>query len=310
MPFRGSVPVPTLDDVRVGHSGPPNPSHLDPARDGLTARAGKYHSQIGRLYPVFSSSSGLIGNYLSATTSSFTEFVSQMSPDVLPHAVQEELAPHGTTIVASTFCGGVVMAGDRRATMGSMIAKRDIEKVFSADEFSVIGIAGVAGLAVELVRLFQVELEHFEKIEGMALSLDGKANRLATMIRGNLGLAMQGLGVLPLFAGWDERAGAGRIFSYDATGGRYEETGFHALGSGGVFAKGSLRKTFLPNMNERAAAACLLQALFDAADEDSATGGPDTARRIYPIVFSVTAAGARRFSTDQVAELCAEVMPS
>ena len=147
--------------------------------------------------------------------------------------------PHGTTIVAATFGDGVVMAGDRRATMGNIIAQRDIEKVFPADEFSCVGIAGAAGLAVELVRLFQVELEHYEKIEGTTLSLDGKANRLAALIRSNLGMAMQGLAVIPLFAGYDLHAGLGRIFSYDATGGRYEEQAFHSVGSGSVFARGS-----------------------------------------------------------------------
>ena len=149
-----------------------------------------------------------------------------------------DLAPHGTTIVAATFPGGVVVAGDRRATMGNMIAQRDIEKVYPADEFSIIGIAGSAGLAVEMVRLFQLELEHYEKIEGAPLSLVGKANRLATMIRQNLGLAMQGLVVVPLFAGWDLAREEGRIFSYDATGGRYEEQAFFSVGSGSVFARG------------------------------------------------------------------------
>ena len=160
-------------------------------------------------------------------TSSFVDFLSGYAPELLPGnrplPVGEVSAPHGTTIVALTFDGGVVMAGDRRATMGSMIASRHIEKVFPADEYSAVGIAGTAGLAIELVRLFQLELEHYEKIEGSLLSLDGKANRLATMIRGNLGLAMQGLAVVPLFGGYDLDRGVGRIFSYDVTGGRYEE---------------------------------------------------------------------------------------
>ena len=159
--------------------------------------------------------------------------------------------PHGTTIVAATFAGGVVMAGDRRATMGNIIAQRDIEKVFPADEYSCVGIAGAAGLAVELVRLFQVELEHYEKIEGTTLSLDGKANRLAALIRSNLGMAMQGLAVVPLFAGYDLHAGLGRIFSYDVTGGRYEEQAFHSVGSGSVFARGSLKKLYRDDLNAR-----------------------------------------------------------
>lgn len=251
----------------------------------------------------------LTSDYLAATASSFSEFALRVCPEVLPRA-SEQVAPHGTTIVAATFPGGVVMAGDRRATMGSMIAQRDIEKVFGADGFSVIGIAGVAGLAIELVRLFQVELEHFEKIEGSTLSLDGKANRLAAMIRGNLGLAMQGLLVVPLFAGWDERRQAGRIFSYDGTGGRYEESGFHAVGSGAPFARGSLKKTYRADSNEVAVALTLVQALFDAADEDSATGGPDAARSIFPVVFAATAAGVRRYADSDVAELSAKVVVS
>ena len=174
--------------------------------------------------------------YLAPGTSSFADFLSTQAPDLLParrtvpqgHA--GDLAPHGTTIVAATFPGGVVMAGDRRATMGNIIAQRDIEKVFPADEFSAVGIAGSAGLAVEMVRLFQTELEHYEKIEGTTLSMDGKANRLAALIRSNLGMAMQGLAVVPLFAGFDLTTDQGRIFSYDVTGGRYEETAFHAVG--------------------------------------------------------------------------------
>ena len=161
-----------------------------------------------------------------------------------------ELAPHGTTIAAALFDGGVVMAGDRRATMGNLIAQRDIEKVFAADEFSLVGIAGTAGLAIEIVRLYQVELEHYEKIEGTQLTLDGKANRLATMIRGNLGQAMQGLAVVPLFAGFDLDAAdpvhAGRIYSFDVTGGRYPEQYYDAIGSGSLFAKSALKKLWRP----------------------------------------------------------------
>ena len=188
--------------------------------------------------------------YLPPGTSSFADFLAGQAPDLLPsrRAVPQgdaaDLAPHGTTIVAATFPGGVVMAGDRRATMGNIIAQRDIEKVFPADEYSAVGIAGTAGLAVEMVRLFQTELEHYEKIEGTTLSMDGKANRLAALIRANLGMAMQGLAVVPLFAGYDLEAGQGRIFSYDVTGGRYEETAFHSVGSGSLFARGSLKKLY------------------------------------------------------------------
>jgi len=216
-------------------------------------------------------------------------------------------APHGTTIVALTFPGGVVMAGDRRATMGSYIAQRDIEKVFHADEFSCVGIAGAAGIAIEIVRLFQVELEHYEKIEGTVLSLEGKANRLALMIRGNLAMAMQGLAVVPLFAGYDldadDPAAAGRLFSYDVTGGRYEEHKFHSVGSGSLFARGALKKLWRDDLVAEDATLCAVQSLYDAADEDSATGGPDLARRIFPVVSVVTSAGYRRLSDDEVSLL-------
>src|SRR6476646_10010407 len=183
--------------------------------------------------------------YLTPGSSSFADFLGQQAPDLLPgrRTLPASMAPlevpHATTIVAATFTGGVVMAGDRRATMGNIIAQRDIEKVFPADEFSCVGIAGVAGLSVELVRLFQAELEHYEKIEGITLSLDGKANRLSSLIRGNLAMAMQGLAVVPMFAGYDEETGQGRIISFDVTGGRYEEHAFHAVGSGSMFARGS-----------------------------------------------------------------------
>jgi len=195
------------------------------------------------------SARGFPSEYLSGGSSSFFDFAAAVAPGVLPGARvvtagAGDLAPHGTTIVAATFPGGVVVAGDRRATMGNLIAQRDIEKVFPADEFSIVGIAGSAGIAVEMVGLFQVELEHYEKIEGAPLSMVGKANRLATMVRGNLGLAMQGLVVVPLFAGWDVAAEEGRIFSYDATGGRYEEHAFFSVGSGSVFARGSLKKLY------------------------------------------------------------------
>jgi proteasome beta subunit len=209
-------------------------------------------------------------------------------------------APHGTTIVALTFPDGVVMAGDRRATMGNLIAQRDIEKVFHADDLSCVGIAGTAGLAIEIVRLFQVELEHYEKIEGSTLSLEGKANRLAMMIRGNLGMAMQGLAVVPLFAGFDTDRDEGRIFSYDVTGGRYEEHKFHSVGSGSLFARGSLKKLWREDLSRDDAVLCTVQSLYDAADEDSATGGPDVTRRIYPVVSVVTAEGYHRLSDDDV----------
>src|SRR5215213_8347750 len=209
--------------------------------------------------------------YLMPGSASFSEFLAAQAPDLLPSrrslppGQAAELAPHGTTIVAATFPGGVVMAGDRRATMGNIIAQRDIEKVFPADEFSVVGIAGSAGLAVEMVRLFQTELEHYEKIEGITLSMAGKANRLAALIRSNLGMAMQGLAVVPLFAGFDLNHDQGRIFSYDVTGGRYEETAFHSVGSGSLFARGSLKKLYREDLSEADCVMAIVQALYDAA---------------------------------------------
>jgi proteasome beta subunit len=246
--------------------------------------------------------------YLVPGSSSFSDFLSAQSPDLLPsrRAVPQghagDLAPHGTTIVAATYPGGVVMAGDRRATMGN-IAQRDIQKVFPADEFSAVGIAGSAGLAVELVRLFQTELEHYEKIEGTTLSIDGKANRLAALIRSNLGMAMQGLAVVPLFAGYDLTTDQGRIFSYDVTGGRYEETAFHAVGSGSLFARGSLKKLYREDLEEEGCVTAVIQALYDAADDDSATGGPDLTRRIFPVVQVITADGGHRMPDSDVAEI-------
>ena len=237
-------------------------------------------------------------SYLYAGSSSFTDFVSGFRPELLPSGRPLPVgasidAPHGTTIVSLLFDGGVVMAGDRRATMGNVIANRDMEKVFAADGWSVVGIAGTAGIAIELVRLYQVELEHYEKIEGAIMSLEGKANRLASMIRGNLALAMQGLTVVPTYAGYDLTADAGRIYSYDVTGGCYLEGGHHSTGSGSVFARGSLKKLWRPGLVEQQAVSVALEALYDAADDDSATGGPDLGRQIWPTVAVVDRAGAR-----------------
>jgi proteasome beta subunit len=255
--------------------------------------------------------------FMSVGTSSFTDFLAGYAPAMLPgHGTSGPLPgaapaglPHGTTIVAAACEGGIVMAGDRRATAGNMIAQRDIEKVFRSDEFSCVGIAGVAGVGIELVRLFQVELEHYEKLEGRALSLEGKANRLATMVRGNLGAALQGLVVVPMFAGYDEDSGGGRIFSYDPSGGRYEEHLFHSIGSGSVFARGSLKKLYREGMSAEDTVLACMQALYDAADDDSATGGPDLSRRIFPIVATVTADGFRRLpeaETGQIAQAVVE----
>ncbi|MPZ61820.1 MAG: proteasome subunit beta [Propionibacteriales bacterium] len=260
----------------------------------------------------------LPASYLTPGSSSFADFLSQQAPDLLPSrrhrgAVSGDLSGevlHGTTIVAVTYPGGVVMAGDRRATMGNVIAQRDAEKVYPADEYSCVGFAGSSGPGVEMVRLFQTELEHYEKIEGTTLSIDGKANRLSGLIRGNLAMAMQGLAVVPLFAGYDMTRERGRIFSYDVAGASYEETAFHAVGSGSVFARGALKKLYHEGMSERDSVSSILQALYDAADDDSATGGPDLPRRIFPIVAVVTADGYRRLPDADVGQLADDVVNS
>jgi proteasome beta subunit len=273
--------------------------------------------------------------FMGVQTSSFTDYLASHNPGLLPGAVGAAAAaaavpgamsvpgvpapggaggdvlrdlPHGTTIVAAACEGGVVLAGDRRATAGSQISKRDVEKVFRSDEYSAVAIAGVASVGLEFVRLFQVELEHYEKMEGRSLSLEGKANRLATMIRGNLGGAMQGLAVVPIFVGFDEETGEGRIFSYDVAGGPYEEHRFHSIGSGSVFARGSLKKLYVDNMPVRDAVLACVQALYDAADDDSATGGPDLTRRIFPLVATVTDDGYRRLPEAEAAEYAQEVV--
>ncbi|MPQ99637.1 proteasome subunit beta [Modestobacter sp. I12A-02628] len=262
--------------------------------------------------------SGFSPAYLDRVGSSFTEFLGATAPDLLPGrrslpaVAAADLSPHATTIVAVSYDGGVLMGGDRRATMGNLIASRDIEKVYAADSWSVIGIAGTAGLGIEMIRLYQVELEHYEKIEGVTMSLDGKANRLATMVRGNLGTAMQGLAVVPLFAGYDldavEGTSPGRIFSYDVTGGNYEERGYSAIGSGSLFAKSSLKKTWRPGMRAAEATRTIVEALYDAADDDSATGGPDTVRRLYPILYRVDAEGAVKLPDTEVAEIAGSII--
>ncbi|MTD56829.1 proteasome subunit beta [Amycolatopsis pithecellobii] len=265
------------------------------------------------------SGSSLPAAYFSTTTSSFAEFLKMQAPDLLPGhrlgASAKDLdAPHGTTIVAVTFSGGVLIAGDRRATAGNLIASRDMDKVSVTDEYSAVGIAGTAGLAIELVRLYAVELAHYEKIEGVPLSLDGKTNKLATMVKGNLDVAMAGLAVLPLFVGYDIEADdpkrAGRIVSYDVTGGRYEESaGYHAIGSGSLFAKSALKKLYDPEASEEAAVRTAVESLYDAADDDTATGGPDLVRRIFPTVITVTAErGAELLPADQTAAVAEAVV--
>jgi proteasome beta subunit len=233
-----------------------------------------------------------VGPYIEGT-SSFIEHLERYAPELLPDVkggTGLELE-HGTTIVAAVYADGVVIAGDRRSTMAGMIAKRDVRKVFRTDDYSAAGVAGTWSTAVDLMRLFQVELEHFEKLEGRQLSLVGKANRLARMVRGNLGAAMQGLVVVPLFVGYDEDTQRGRIFSYDPAGGPSEERQFHSIGSGSVFAMGSLKKLYTADMPASDAVLACVHALYDAADDDSATGGPDLARQIFPVIATVTAAG-------------------
>jgi proteasome beta subunit len=257
----------------------------------------------------FDASGRLPEAFLTPGGTSFMDFLAGHAPDLLPgrrslgQADFSGQVPHATTIVAATFAGGVLMAGDRRATMGNIIASHDIEKVFPADEYSAVAFAGSAGFGIEMVRLFQVELEHYEKLEGTTLSLDGKSNRLSALIRGNLAMAMQGLAVVPLFAGYDHDRQGGRIFSYDATGGRYEETHFHSVGSGSLFARGSLKKLYRNDLSATDCAMVAIQSLIDAADDDSATGGPDMLRRIFPVVGVVTADGYQRLPEDDVASL-------
>ena len=254
----------------------------------------------------------LSGAFHASGGSSFTEFLAAHDPSLLPSGrviPQGSVdAPHGTTIVAVSYDGGVLLAGDRRATMGNIIASRDVEKVFVTDDYSAAGIAGTAGLAIEVVRLFQVELEHYEKIEGTLMSLEGKANRLASMIRGNLGMAMRGLSVVPMFVGYDTEETRGRIFSYDVTGGCYEERHHHTVGSGSLFARGALTKLGQPHLDRAAAIRIAVEALYAAADDDSATGGPDLSRRIWPTIATVDLTGAHFVPDEDVASVVAAVV--
>src|ERR1700728_3702617 len=257
---------------------------------------------------------------MAARIPSFTHFLSSYDPSMLPMRDLGPLAgssdvadvikglPHATTIVTVVTERGVVMAGDRRATAGNMISKRDVEKVFRADEYSAIAMAGVASVGLEYIRLFGVELEHYEKMEGRALSLEGKANRLGKMIRENLMAAMQGLGVIPLFVGYDEDAKTGRIFSYDVAGGPYEEHRFHSIGSGSVFAQSALKKYYSDDMPVADAALACVQSLYDAADDDSATGGPDVTRQLFPVIVTVTEDGFNGLSESETAQYAQQVV--
>jgi len=237
---------------------------------------------------------------------SFVDLLRRVAPHDVPGAgggasMADLDIIHGTTVVAIRFADGVVMAGDRRATSGMMIASRRIEKVFPADDFSGVAIAGAAGPAVDLVRLFQVQLEHYEKIEGETLSLEGKANQLAQLVRANLPAAMQGLVVVPLFAGYDERRSMGRVYSYDVTGGKYEEIDFQTNGSGGIHARNWIKAQWAEGMARDDAVDLALRALFAAADEDAATGGPDIVRRIFPTVAVIDASGYTAVADDEIA---------
>ncbi|QLY34551.1 proteasome subunit beta [Nocardia huaxiensis] len=248
--------------------------------------------------------------------SSFSEYLRLYAPELLPGngfgtdgtPVPSDLAPHGTTIVAVSFRGGVLIAGDRRATQGNLLASRDIEKVYITDTYSAAGIAGTAGMAIEMIRLFAVELEYYEKIEGVPLTFDGKANKLSKMVRDNLSAALQGLAVVPLLVGFDPDAQdpdkSGRIISYDVVGGRSEERfGYTAVGSGSLFAKSSLKKTYRRGIDQDQALRIAVESLFDAADDDTATGGPDTMRRIYPTAVAIDAEGAVEVADERLEEI-------
>ncbi|AFA73426.1 proteasome subunit beta [Gordonia polyisoprenivorans VH2] len=250
---------------------------------------------------------------LGADISSFSDYLWVHAPEQLPGARAQHMSaatdtseiPHGTTIVAVSYPGGVVLAGDRRATMGNLIATRDVQKVYITDEYSAAGIAGTAGIAIEMIRLFTVELEHYEKIEGVPLTLDGKVSRLASMVRGNLGAALQGLAAIPLLVGYDidhdDPTERGRIFSFDVAGDRHEEFGgYTAIGSGSVFAKSSLKKLYRRDLDADGALAVAVEALYDAADDDTATGGPDLVRKIFPLAVVVGAQGAHEVDSEAI----------
>jgi len=250
----------------------------------------------------------VFANYSNA---SFVELLRATSPHLLPALAPgapdeggHPTAPHGTTVLAVRYRDGVLMAGDRQATEGFQVAHRRIEKIYKADDLSGIGIAGAAGPSMEMARLFQTELEHYEKVEGENLSLEGKANRLAQMIRMNLPAALQGLVVVPIFAGFEEKAGIGRIFKYDITGGRYEETEYFAQGSGGKDARDTLKKRYRKDMTKEQALSVALEAMLDAAEEDIGTGGPDLVRGIFPTVKTITRSGFGEVPDDEVRTAC------
>jgi proteasome beta subunit len=251
--------------------------------------------------------------FLSYSNSSFAELLRRTSPSLLPGqrepaAGEAPGVPHGTTVLALRYRDGVVMGGDRQASEGYQVASRRIEKIFKTDDLSGVGIAGAAGPAMEMARLFQTELEHYEKVEGENLSLDGKANKLGQMIRMNLPLAMQGLVVLPIFAGFDERSGTGRLFKYDVTGGRYEEIDYFAQGSGGKDARDSLKKRYRRELPREDAVHVAIEALIDASEEDLGTGGPDFMRNILPSVKTITRSGFSDVPEDEIRRHCEAIL--
>ena len=258
------------------------------------------------------------GAFFDYATSSFADILRHSAPHLLPNPEglpPEEggghgapAVPHGTTVLALRYRDGVVMAGDRPASEGYQVASRRIDKIFKSDDLSGVGIAGAAGPAMEMARLFQTELEHYEKVEGENLSLDGKANKLGQMIRMNLPMAMQGLVVVPIFAGFDERAGVGRLFKYDVTGGRYEETDYFTQGSGGKDARDSLKKRFRRDMAREDALQVTVEALIDAAEEDLGTGGPDLVRGIYPTVKTITRSGITDVPEEEIRRYCEVIL--
>jgi proteasome beta subunit len=224
------------------------------------------------------------------------------------NSIASIVVPEATTVLALTWADGVIMAGDRRATAGNFIAHKRIRKVYESDAYSAVAISGTAGMAVELIKLFRTELEHYEKIEGSRLSLEGKANFLARMIRGNLALAFQGLVVIPLFSGYDEGTGAGRLFSFDVVGGRYDELNYATTGSGGSEARSFLKGVWQENLTRDQALVAAVEALVAAAEEDAATGGPDLRRGIFPNVLVVSAAGIEEVADEELAAIAGPIM--
>ncbi len=275
--------------------------------------------------PLISPTHGVLPSH-AVDLSSFSQFLRRQAPELLPTGTvdgsgsatgitQGDSVPHGTTIVALRFPGGVVIAGDRRSTQGNMIAGRDVQKVYITDDHTATGIAGTAALAVEFARLYAVELEHYEKLEGLPMTFAGKVNRLAIMVRGNLGAALQGFVALPLLVGYDvddpDRSAAGRIVSFDAAGGWHvEEEGYQAVGSGSLFAKASMKKLYPTVSDSDSALKVAVESLYDAADDDSATGGPDLVRGIYPTAVTIDPDGARDVSEERIARLARQVIES